>query len=94
MRRSHAVAGVGSAMFHMCALPEAEPEVGVSGGIRVGRQRAEVHRLVACPDEAWSTSRAGVERHDVHGDADLLQFVANDCRAALEVRGAPSASGA
>ena len=64
----------------------AEPEVGVGARIEVGLVGVEVDRRRIARVRNCVDDGARVERHDVDGEADLLQLVADDRRAALEVR--------
>ena len=66
--------------------PRAEPEVGVHRRIGVGREDAEIDRVVVASRHEPLDDRGAVERHDVDDEADLLQLVADHRRAALERR--------
>src|SRR5258706_216081 len=73
--------------FGLADVPEmrgarAEPEVGADRRIDVALRRAEEDRVVLRVADAIE-ERRGVEGDDIHRDANLLQIVANDRRAAL-----------
>src|SRR5262245_57592398 len=54
-----------------------EPEVRTDRGIEIRSRRTEEDRVVGRAADVVEKRRR-VERHDVHGDADLLQIVAHN----------------